>query len=148
MIGEMMLANGRLKSVFAEAVADTGLRSMPYQAFTLIADAASPPTVPELGRMLGHPRQVMQRAVNELIAAGLIEAAPNPHHKRMRLLRLTPAGERFKQASDVRVIGTAKALLKHVDNDRCRRIARELGALRQEIDAYLSEAEALSNADT
>lgn len=142
MIGELLLANGRMKSAFAQAIAATGLTQMAYQTFVLISDSAEPTTVPELGRRLGHPRQVMQRAVNELIAAGLIETLPNPQHKRIRLLRLTGSGRLFKQDSDVRVIATARALLKHVDNDRCRRIARELGALRQEIDAFLSQTAA------
>jgi len=140
MIGEILLANGRIKSVFADAIAATGLTPMAYQSLIVISDAAAPSTVPALGRKLGHPRQVIQRAVNELLAAGLIETQPNPQHKRVRLLLLTEAGRDFKRASDVRVIATAKALLGHVDHERCRRIARELGALRQEIDAYLGQS--------
>jgi DNA-binding MarR family transcriptional regulator len=148
MIGELLVANGRLKRIFAEATAETGLTQMAYQSFIVISDGAAPTTVPALGRRLGHPRQVMQRAVNELIAAGLIETLPNPQHKRIRLLRPTDHGKSFKQASDDRVIATARALLKHVDNDRCRRIARELGGLRQEIDAYLRQTTAAESGRT
>lgn len=139
MIGELMLVNGRIKSIFARPIAASGVTSMAYAVFTMISDASAPPTVPQIGRSLGHARQVIQRAINELLAAGLVEALPNPQHKRMPLLRLSPAGARFKQESDSRVMATAAGLLRHVDHARCRRIARDLSELRGQIEAYLRE---------
>ncbi|MET0250898.1 MAG: helix-turn-helix domain-containing protein [Novosphingobium sp.] len=137
MIGEIMHANARLKTVFAEAIAATGLSSMAYAVLTMIADADEPITVAQMGRALSHARQVIQRGVNELIAANLVEALPNPSHKRAALLTLTPQGYAFKQRSNVRVTAIATRLLRHVDPDLCRRIARDLERLREQTGAFM-----------
>ncbi|MGW7459942.1 MarR family winged helix-turn-helix transcriptional regulator [Streptomyces sp. NPDC054797] len=52
-----------------------------------------PRTVPQLARLLGLDRQPVQRLVNDATALGLTESAPNPEHRRSRLIRLTPKGE-------------------------------------------------------
>lgn len=52
-----------------------------------------PRTVPQLARRLGLDRQPVQRLVNGATALGLAESAPNPEHRRSRLIRLTPKGE-------------------------------------------------------
>ncbi|WP_327732661.1 MarR family transcriptional regulator [Streptomyces nojiriensis] len=52
-----------------------------------------PRTVPQLARVLGLDRQPVQRLVNDATALGLAESAPNPEHRRSRLIRLTPKGE-------------------------------------------------------
>ena len=43
-----------------------------------VAGALSPPTVPQIGRSLGHPRQVIQRIADALVARGLIGFEDNP----------------------------------------------------------------------
>ncbi|MEV5610694.1 MarR family transcriptional regulator [Streptomyces sp. NPDC052225] len=53
-----------------------------------------PMTVPQLGRAQSLSRQFVQRMTNEAAALGLVEAVPNPTHKRSSLIRLTDAGER------------------------------------------------------
>jgi DNA-binding MarR family transcriptional regulator len=54
---------------------------------------AGPQTVPQLARTLRLDRQPVQRTVNEASAAGLVETAPNPGHRRSHLIRLTTHGQ-------------------------------------------------------
>src|SRR5437899_1679668 len=74
---EVLRTQGRLRSVFADVNAATGLTSMEATVLTAIVEARFAPTVPQIGRSLGHPRQVIQRAATSLIAAGIIETRAN-----------------------------------------------------------------------
>src|SRR3546814_2333801 len=49
-------------------------------------------TVPELARLRGVSRQYVQTVVNDLVSGGLVEAQPNPGHKRSPRLQATKAG--------------------------------------------------------
>jgi len=136
-IDEVVRLQGRLKSIFAESNGVTGLPSMELTVLTAVVEAASAPTVPQIGRSLGRPRQVIQRAANALIGAGLIEAAPNPHHKRALLLLPTRRGRALKRKADARARRTADSFLRRIDAARCSRMAEDLRELRGEIEAYL-----------
>ncbi|MFI2235053.1 MarR family winged helix-turn-helix transcriptional regulator [Streptomyces chrestomyceticus] len=57
-----------------------------------------PRTVPELARALELDRQPVQRWVNHATGLGLLEAAPNPAHRRSPLIRLTPEGAEVTSA--------------------------------------------------
>lgn len=60
-----------------------------------------PQTVPQLARSRPVARQHIQKLADELAAEGLIEFTENPAHKRSKLLRMTPKGERqHHQISD------------------------------------------------
>ncbi|MEF3115395.1 MarR family winged helix-turn-helix transcriptional regulator [Streptomyces chrestomyceticus] len=57
-----------------------------------------PRTVPELARALELDRQPVQRWVNHATELGLLEAVPNPAHRRSPLIRLTPEGAEVTSA--------------------------------------------------
>ena len=109
---EVVRLQGRFKSIFAGSNGVTGLPSMELTVLTAVVEAASAPTVPQIGRSLGRPRQVIQRATNALIEAGLIEALPNPHHKRAPLLLPTRRGKAVKRKADARALKAANAFLR------------------------------------
>jgi DNA-binding MarR family transcriptional regulator len=56
--------------------------------------SGEPCTVPAIARRLGLTRQGVQRVADDLLAARLLEAAPNPGHARSPLLALTREGRR------------------------------------------------------
>src|SRR5690606_37248532 len=97
---ELIRLNGRLKSLYADARRDAGLGSSEMSVLNAVVEADRPPTVPQIGRSFGQPRQQVQRAANSLMAAGLIEALPNPDHKRAMLMRATESGVALKRAID------------------------------------------------
>lgn len=137
MVDEIIRLGSRLRAVFAGSTAASGLSSMESMVLAAVTEAKAPPTVPQIGRSLGHPRQVIQRAANELLAAGLIQAAPNPNHKRAPLLLATSDGEKLKGRVDAHAAEAANALLAVVDAAKCERLAQELHELRGKIEAHL-----------
>jgi DNA-binding MarR family transcriptional regulator len=136
LIDEVIRLRGRLQSLFASAGAATGLAPMESTVLTAVVESETPPTVPQIGRSLGHPRQVIQRAANNLIAANLLEMAPNPHHKRAQLLLATAAGKKSYRGAEALAKQTANSLMRVLDFAQCQRLARELHELRGRIEAH------------
>lgn len=102
-----------------------------------VVEAERPPTVPQIGRSFGHPRQLVQRAANALIAAGLIEAVPNPDHKRASLLRATDKGLALKREIDAHADARATQVAKGLDAEAIRAAARALGEIRRGLEVQL-----------
>jgi DNA-binding MarR family transcriptional regulator len=90
---ETFRLNGRLLAAGDALVADLGLTSARWQALGAVAMAPSPLPVSFIARNMGLTRQTVQRTVNELEAQGLVRFAPNPHHRRAKLVVLTDAGQ-------------------------------------------------------
>jgi DNA-binding MarR family transcriptional regulator len=96
--GSLMAAGERLTRPF-------GLTAAQWQVLSTVARADHPETVANIGRLMGLTRQAVQRVVNEMILAGLLESAPNPHHKRAVLVRQTPRGrEMFDELTAQQVV--------------------------------------------
>ena len=142
LIDEVLRLHGRLRSVFSGVAAETGLTPMESTVLSAVVEAHVPPTVPQIGRSLGHPRQVIQRGANALIEAGLIRTEPNPHHKRAPLLLPTDRGNALKDKESERALKAAEALLRAVDARKCKRLTEELHSLRGEIESYLRAKDA------
>jgi DNA-binding MarR family transcriptional regulator len=134
---EVIRINGRLKSIFTGVRAATGLSAMEITVLTSVVESHVAPTVPQIGRSLGNPRQVIQRAANALILAKLIHTAPNPHHKRAPLLKATPRGQLLKRKADASAAKAMRSLLRGIDTVKCRRVADELRQLRHALEAVL-----------
>jgi DNA-binding MarR family transcriptional regulator len=142
LIDEVVRINGRLKTIFEGVTTATGLSSMEITVLTAVVESPVAPTVPQIGRSLGHSRQVIQRAANVLIAAEFIETAPNPHHKRAPLLLATTRGEILKRETDTRATAAMRKLSRSIDAVKCRRVAGQLRELRGEMEAYLRSEKA------
>jgi DNA-binding MarR family transcriptional regulator len=128
---------GRLKGAFAEARNCTGLGEMEVTVLSAVAEAQSPPTVPQIGRALGHPRQVIQRAANALMADGLIETLQNPDHKRALLLVPTARGAAVKEEANQRADAISAQLLKGVDADKVKHATQLLEDVRLQLEAHI-----------
>lgn len=139
LIDELVRLRGRLQSVFAGATAVMGLSAMESTVLTAVIESQTPPTVSQIGRSLGHPRQVVQRAANALIDAKLVEIRSNPHHKRAPLLHATAAGKKSYQDAATFAERAASSLAHLLDLRECERLARELHELRSKIEAHLRE---------
>jgi DNA-binding MarR family transcriptional regulator len=142
LLDEVIRINGRLKSMFKNVRTATGLSAMEITVLTSVVESPVAPTVPQIGRSLGHSRQVIQRAAHALISAKLIETASNPHHKRAPVLLATLRGKSVKREADARAGQAMRTLLRGIDAVKCRRVAGELRELRGEMEAYLRSAKA------
>ena len=87
----------------SEAIAkELGQTVARWQVLSVVS--AGPHTVPAIARRLGLTRQGVQRVADDLLAARLLKASPNPDHVRSPLLTLTDRGqpvlEQLTQRSD------------------------------------------------
>lgn len=138
---EMIRLNGRMKALFAGARRPDGLGDSELSVLNAVVEAERPPTVPQIGRSFGQPRQLVQRAANSLIEAGLIEAAPNPDHKRAVLLRATEQGLELKRGIDARADDIAATIAAGIDVDNVRVATAALRAVRRQLEERLRSGE-------
>ncbi|MFF7411965.1 MarR family winged helix-turn-helix transcriptional regulator [Streptomyces lydicus] len=96
-----------------------------------------PMTVPQMARAQALSRQFVQRMVNDAMTRGLVEAAPNPAHKRSSLIRLTAQG----QTAITTVLDRERAVLRQVGDDltdtevdACLRVLARLLDLMGDVD--------------
>lgn len=135
LVDEVTRLSGRLKSTFAASRREAGLNESEMTVLNSVVEARTPPTVPQIGRSMGQPRQLIQRAANSLIEAGLLEAAPNPDHKRAVLLRATEQGMTLKREADARAEAIAEELTLDIAATRAATLA--VRAIRKQLEARL-----------
>jgi DNA-binding MarR family transcriptional regulator len=138
---ELIRLNGRMKALFAGARRPDGLGDSELSVLNAVVEADRPPTVPQIGRSFGQPRQLVQRAANSLIEAGLIEVAPNPDHKRAVLLRATEHGIALKRSIDERADAIAASITVGLDADNVRAATTALRAVRKQLEERLRSGE-------
>ena len=139
---EVARLRGRMRALFADTRAASGLPEMELTVLTAAVNAATPPTVAQIGRSLGHPRQVVQRAANRLAELELVRFADNPDHKRASLIVATDAGRTLKAADHARAQAVTRAVMARIDPATFADVAEQLHMIRTEIEAYLREREA------
>jgi DNA-binding MarR family transcriptional regulator len=88
-------------------------------------------TVPELARTRSVTRQHVQEVVNALAREGLVELAPNPRHKRSRLVRATPRGHALVVRMDETDDRVLAAVGKQLSTRDLAITARTLEAVRK-----------------
>ncbi|HYL58839.1 MAG TPA: MarR family transcriptional regulator [Candidatus Acidoferrales bacterium] len=127
-------AGDALTARFGQTTAEWGLmRSL---------DERGPMTVAALARSRPVARQWIQRLANQLTGDGLIEFIDNPDHKRAKLMRLTPAGQRLLRritAASERWVAGMKS-----DFDE-RQIRLTLGLLRRLKQRLRTEFDSLKS---
>ena len=138
-IDEILRLQSCFEDLFSEVSNASELSTLQKLVIFAVFDAPTPPTVPQIGRNLGHPRQVIQRVVNELVREGLLEKAPNPHHKRAMLLLPTEKADKMKRQAEERAFDTAEAFLGNFSARRCESLTGELKMLREALESYVQE---------
>jgi DNA-binding MarR family transcriptional regulator len=99
LILEVFRLNGRLLAAGDALVGDIGLSSARWQVLGAIALSPVPLPVAHLARNMGLARQSVQRLVDEMMNDGLVRYAPNPHHRRAKLVLLTDRGQMTHRAA-------------------------------------------------
>jgi DNA-binding MarR family transcriptional regulator len=92
---EIVLEVFRLNRLLLDAgdalTAPVGLTSARWQVLGIVEHGPAP--VAQVARAMGLTRQTVQETANGLVADGFIEFAPNPRHRRAKLLVMTPKAE-------------------------------------------------------
>ncbi len=89
---EVFRLNGALIAAGDTLVAPLGLTSARWQVLGAITEAGGGLPTAGIARNMGLTRQSVQRVVDDLSTLGFVRFAPNPHHKRAKLVQLTPEG--------------------------------------------------------
>lgn len=118
-------------------VAPYGLTSARWQVLGAIVYARQPRPVAWLARDLGANRQNVQRIVNDLSREGLVDFAPNPHHKRAQLVVLTAKGRAAYAAAVASYSPKAEALAARLSLADLRAAHRLMRQLRDLLEAEL-----------
>lgn len=139
MIDEITRMHGRVKTAFINSRDVTGLSEMEMTLLNAVAEAKNPPTVSQIGRSLGHPRQVIQRAANALIEKEMITSSQNPDHKRSPLLHATSAGRKLKDRANKMAHQTAESLIAKLDESDVRLVTAKLSDIRRKLEAQIRE---------
>jgi DNA-binding MarR family transcriptional regulator len=136
---EVFRLNGSLIRFGDALVKPLGLTSARWQVLGSVAHGRGTFSVARLADNMGLARQSVQRIVDELAAAGLVGFAPNPAHKRAKLVVMTPRGERvFRQASKL-WLPVADAMAAEVEPRQLRKMIEALAAVRGRLDIQLSD---------
>jgi DNA-binding MarR family transcriptional regulator len=88
---EVFRLNRLLLDAGDELTAPVGLTSARWQVLGIVEHRPAP--VAQIARAMGLTRQSVQETANGLEADGFIEFAPNPRHRRAKLLIMTPKAE-------------------------------------------------------
>ncbi|RYG28413.1 MAG: MarR family transcriptional regulator [Burkholderiales bacterium] len=137
---DIFRANALLVASGDELVAPLGLTSARWQVLGTIAMAPSPQPVAHIARDMGLARQSVQRLVNELADAGLVDLKDNPHHKRAKLVCLTEQGREAFSAIHKLQRPWVDGLSEGMDPEHIE-IARDvLQTLRKELEQDLDQS--------
>jgi len=90
LILEIFRFNGRLLATGDQLTKPLGLTSARWQVLGAIE--VQPLSVAQIARKVGLARQNVQRLADVLEKEKIVEYAPNPDHKRAKLVRLTESG--------------------------------------------------------
>ena len=127
--------------VLGAALTEIGL-SLPERAIMEVLSGTDESTVPQIGRLLLLPRQVVQRLADAVHDRGLIEFVPNPAHRRSRLLRLSTAGRELLDQilqHEMRLLATVADSLDPQDIEACARVMTALNAAMQTMAQQLGD---------
>ncbi len=132
---ETFRLNGALIALGDKLVAPLGLTSARWQVMGAIAGSRGTLPVAGLARNMGLVRQSVQRIADELAAAGLVSFAPNPHHRRAKLVQLTGRGAALFEEVTARWLAVADALVAEIGHDEADRGGAFLRLLRSRVEA-------------
>jgi DNA-binding MarR family transcriptional regulator len=117
-----------------------GLTAARWQVLSTVARADRPETVANIGRLMGLTRQAVQRVVNDMLLAGLLESAPNPHHKRAVLVRPTPRGREMFDKLTTQQVVWANALAEGLSERDIERATAIIGRITLGFQARVGES--------
>lgn len=136
---DIFRANALLVASGDELVAPLGLTSARWQVLGTVAMAPTPQPVAHIARDMGLARQSVQRLVNELADAGLVELRDNPHHKRAKLICLSEAGRHSFDAIHKLQRPWVDGLAEGLETEKIAVAAEVLQSLRARLEQRLGD---------
>jgi DNA-binding MarR family transcriptional regulator len=135
---EVVLEVFRLNRLLLDAgdalTGPVGLSSARWQVLGVVEHGPNP--VSNVARVMGLTRQAVQQTADGLAADGLIEWADNPHHRRAKLMVITPRGREAMEYVAGRQVQWANGIAAAHAEDELRGALAVLRRLRQTLDPH------------
>lgn len=132
---EVFRLNGALIGTGDRLVAPLGLTSARWQVLGAIAQAPEGLPTADIARAMGLTRQSVQRVVDDLAREEMLAFAPNPRHKRAKLVRLTKKGARAFEAASALWAPLAQSILKEATAEGISAACAVLRQMREQLAA-------------
>ena len=129
---EVFRFHGRLLAAGDRLTKPLHLSSARWQVLGAIDQ--SPLSVAQIARNMGLTRQTVQRLANEMKMGQFIEYAPNPDHRRAKLVRLTKKGRRVMKILEERQIHGADKIAAGVRSEEIEAALGLIKKLRMRLD--------------
>jgi DNA-binding MarR family transcriptional regulator len=121
-----------------KALAGLGITAAGWRLLRMLARAPTALSVARIADDLGLRRQSVQRVVDELVEGGLLEFAPNPHHRRAKLVVVPPKGRKvFSSAMEIerRLLDDVDSVLSTDRVDGIMRLLLDLTGVAKDTSA-------------
>jgi DNA-binding MarR family transcriptional regulator len=133
LILEVFRVNGGLLAEGDRLTKPLGQTSARWQIFGALRNGPLP--VATIAREMGRARQSVQRTADVLEGQGLVEYAPNPAHRRAKLVRLTPYGQEILSEVSRRQIAWTNRLARAIGSEvEIRQALEVVRKLRGELE--------------
>ena len=129
---EVFRLNGRLIDAGDSIAAPVGQTSARWQVLGVVA--GGPASVAQVARAMGLTRQAVQRTADLLAADGLVQYTDNPHHRRAKLVTMTPKGRQALNYITQRQARWANRIGGQHDLEEMRTAATVLRQLRESLE--------------
>lgn len=133
-IDELSRGKSRINSALAAYMPSGASQGLERTILVAVVRAKTPPTVPQIGRSLGYPRQSVQHHVDTLIAEGLIRAVDNPDHKTAKRLEPTDAGKHAFERSNEAALRWAEAFASGLDLRDLETMVATMREIRRKLE--------------
>ena len=139
LIEEAIRLRDSAQEILSVALEGPSLSRLEGLILLAITESDQPQTAPQVGRVLGHSRQVVQRAANHLVELGLLQKLPNPDHKTAHLLEVTDAGKQHHASTGNGMLTLVSTLFSEQEQQKCLRLSRDLRHIRNIIESYQTD---------
>ena len=138
LVAKISRVSGLFRALGADLGADLGMNASMRGVLTALI-ASGPRAVPELARERQVSRQHVQTVMNDLLAAGLVEASANPSHRRSPRFTLTAEARRRLKLMGEREAEALAAIAPAVFPNDVAAAMRLMEVLEHELATRLGE---------
>jgi DNA-binding MarR family transcriptional regulator len=133
---ELLLEVFRLNGLLLEAgdrlTAPVGLSSARWQVLGVVEHEPTP--VAHVARIMGLSRQSVQQTADALAKDGFIRYTQNPHHRRAKLMTITPKGRKALNDVQQRHVDWANQISENLSLEELRITVTVLQQLRNKLE--------------
>lgn len=131
---EVFRVNGLVLAAGDRLTEPVGLSSARWQVLGVVDHEPAP--VANVARLMGLTRQSVQQTADALERDGFIEYLQNPHHRRAKLIAMTPKGRQALREVEARHAQWANQLGTGVDLKSLRAALNGLRQVRQRLEEH------------